>query len=619
MSGPVPRLVPDDAESVPEASSFLWRVVVWGALTFYLLFILRTGFVVDGEIYFTLFDDSMISLRYARNLAEGHGLVWNPGEQPPVEGYSNFLWTLWLAALHLLPLPISKMPLAVAISGALLLLAQLWVLASIAKNLTGFRRSWTGLFAVFLTAFSYPLIFWTLRGMEVGLLALLASGATLLAFRFRDEGRPTDLLGLGGCLGAAVLTRDDAITFVAVLAVYAVAAARGRRARFWVAAFLLSAVVIPKGLHLAFRWSFYGDLLPNTYYLKLGGSSLVDRIGRGLLAFGSVVTQHLGPVLAAGGLLLLGLRRSGERALQSKLLLLSVLFLAQAAYSIYVGGDAWEYMNHSNRYVAVAVPALSLLAGMGLARLGQPGGPEPRRLGLLLGSGALLGGLWNIGQKVSEGMVSPRDLAWGIAFASTGIVLSCLFLLSFRGGSGWAWTVGERPERRMILWALLLWALVNGKGSLQWVLDNAYELPMNIRMTRVGLLIRESSDPGAWVAVAAAGHTPYFSERPTIDVLGKCDRRIARMARVRDFMPGHDKTDYNYSLGELRPDIVAHYWRPRPDAARVLVAYGYERMPNGLYVARSSSRVRRDAISRDFDRFGLASSTRTASNSVPAR
>ncbi|MFP5286888.1 MAG: hypothetical protein ACLGI9_14195, partial [Thermoanaerobaculia bacterium] len=377
--------------------------------------------------------------------------------------------------------------------------------------------------------------------------------------------------------------------------------------------FLLFAILVPKSLHLAFRWSFYGDLLPNTYYLKLGGSSLADRIGRGLLTFGAVVTQHLAPVLAAGGLLLLGIRRGGERVLRSKLLLLAFVFLAQAAYSIYVGGDAWEYMNLSNRYVAVAVPALSLLAGMGVARLGRAGGPDPRVLGLLLGTGAFLGGLWSAGQKISEGMVSPRDLAWGVALASAGMVLLCVFLVSLRGSPGWIRAGGRRPERAMLLWALVLWAFVNGKGSLQWVLDNAYELPMNIQMTRVGLLIRESSDPGAWVAVAAAGHTPYFSERPTVDVLGKCDRRIARMARVRNFLPGHDKTDYDYSFGELRPDIVAHYWRPRPDAARALVEHGYERMPNGLYVSRSSSRVRRDAIARDFDRFGEVAVTRAAS------
>ena len=44
---------------------------------------------------FTL-DDSYISLRYAQNLAHNGELNWNAGEQP-VEGYSNFLWTVLAA------------------------------------------------------------------------------------------------------------------------------------------------------------------------------------------------------------------------------------------------------------------------------------------------------------------------------------------------------------------------------------------------------------------------------------------------------------------------------------------------------------------------------------------
>ena len=44
-----------------------------------------------------LTDDAFISFRYVRNLLAGHGLVFNPGEY--VEGYTNFLWILELAAL----------------------------------------------------------------------------------------------------------------------------------------------------------------------------------------------------------------------------------------------------------------------------------------------------------------------------------------------------------------------------------------------------------------------------------------------------------------------------------------------------------------------------------------
>ena len=49
----------------------------------------------DGKLYFALFDDAMISMRYAWNLSHGSGLVWNPGEY--VEGYTNLLMTLLMA------------------------------------------------------------------------------------------------------------------------------------------------------------------------------------------------------------------------------------------------------------------------------------------------------------------------------------------------------------------------------------------------------------------------------------------------------------------------------------------------------------------------------------------
>ncbi len=44
----------------------------------------------------TTVDDAWISARYAANAAYGNGLVYNAGE-PPIEGFTNLLWTLWLA------------------------------------------------------------------------------------------------------------------------------------------------------------------------------------------------------------------------------------------------------------------------------------------------------------------------------------------------------------------------------------------------------------------------------------------------------------------------------------------------------------------------------------------
>jgi hypothetical protein len=45
-------------------------------------------FVVHAWRFRFTVDDAFISLQYARNLVEGHGLVFNLGKR--VEGYSNF-------------------------------------------------------------------------------------------------------------------------------------------------------------------------------------------------------------------------------------------------------------------------------------------------------------------------------------------------------------------------------------------------------------------------------------------------------------------------------------------------------------------------------------------------
>lgn len=59
----------------------------------------RVGHVeTPGSHVYATSDDAFISLRYAPNLSDGHGLVYNPGEQP-VEGIRNLLLSIVATAL----------------------------------------------------------------------------------------------------------------------------------------------------------------------------------------------------------------------------------------------------------------------------------------------------------------------------------------------------------------------------------------------------------------------------------------------------------------------------------------------------------------------------------------
>jgi hypothetical protein len=77
----------------------------------------------------------------------------------------------------------------------------------------------------------------------------------------------------------------------------------------------------------------------------------------------------------------------------------------------------------------------------------------------------------------------------------------------------------------------------------------------NRRDFLLGTYLRERTLPGTTLAVHWGGVMPYFAERPAIDVLGRSDRHIARL-RVKRFFPGHSKWDWDYVLGERRPDVI---------------------------------------------------------------
>jgi hypothetical protein len=91
-----------------------------------------------------------------------------------------------------------------------------------------------------------------------------------------------------------------------------------------------------------------------------------------------------------------------------------------------------------------------------------------------------------------------------------------------------------------------------------------------------------------------AGAIPYFSQRRSIDLLGKNDPVIAHGPARYVFYPGHDKWDYAYSIGRLRPDLVVELWKPTPRDEQQLREWGYERV--GEYWLRAGAAIDRGRL-----------------------
>ena len=140
-------------------------------------------------------DRSFVAYRYAENLANGHGLAFNPGDAPG-EGYGSALWVVLCAALHRagLSLPTAA-PLLSLLFGALTLIV-LW-LALRRSGCTG------ALVATGLAATTGPLAVAAMSGEGVALTALLTVAMVMLVSRAEDNRRPWMLAALLGFLLAA--------------------------------------------------------------------------------------------------------------------------------------------------------------------------------------------------------------------------------------------------------------------------------------------------------------------------------------------------------------------------------------------------------------------------------
>jgi hypothetical protein len=351
------RPAPRPVESKP--SSLPWRYLAIGIVAALALWaIVANSLVVNGTRYFWLDDDLMISMRYARNLAAGHGPVWNPGER--VEGYTNPLWMVAMAAVHLVQVADAKTSLVIRLVNLALMG---WVLILAERLLRRFVPD-PGLALPALLvplALCYDLLYWGLHGFETTLLT-----AVFLLFVTRvleeEEAGPSTTTWL--LLGLLPLIRSDAHALFAAGALFAAAVARDRgKALRGVA----TAAIAPLA-HLLFRYTYYGEILPNTYYLKVAGNPLGVRLRAGasyLAYFGVFYWMY---VLLSG----IGAWASGKSA--KRALLLSLLLPIASTW--WVGGD----MYFGARFLAPIVPVLMVLALVAVRDLCAERNPAERAL-----------------------------------------------------------------------------------------------------------------------------------------------------------------------------------------------------------------------------------------------
>jgi arabinofuranosyltransferase len=460
-------------------------------------------------------DDAYISFRYARNLAWGHGLRYNLGSGPPVEGYSNFLWTLYAALVERLRGDVTFWaPLTSFLCGT----ALLWLVWRVL--LRRFDLSTPVAFAATLSLGCFPpFALWSTGGLETMpfALALFATFERLALRRAGPDALGAVLAGL-----ALALLRFEGVAWAALVAALAAVARRieGRPFARPLAAYA-AVVGAGYGAYWLWRFSYYGLALPNDAYAKLGLSAKVIRTGLDYLAVHWLT--FLAPFLLVPSWIVAMRRRWLGPGIS-----VSAVSLATLLYPVLVGGDF-----------------------MAMGRLLVPG----------LAFGTVL--LAFLLQTLWERSTAARGLA--LFVAASGLVV----------GLAPAWNIDVVPRgvRRAFSFRRNF-----GEDDPRSEYEQWRYMDENTKTWRIkGLALKQIAPAGSTVVANSIGCVGYYSDLFVWDRNGLVSHEVAMRKNESPYetSPGHHKLVPNtffldraptflavelFTSGDLRAEVVRWAW-----------------------------------------------------------
>ena len=467
------------------------------------------------------YDDTFISLRYARNLVEGEGLVFNQGER--VEGFSCFLWVMICSAAIAFGAngPIFSAIATIVLASVNIVLCW-WAGARLLAADENVKSAARLLCCLMMIAPLY-LAYAALSGMETELYAvLLLLGTVLLYDELTKKGKSSFLSGLVFALLA--LTRPEGVFCFAFLLLWFIGmgVVREKRLGLHSARGLVRAASVVFGTfvsYLVFRIMYYGEILPNTHYAK------VELGWLNLHAWAFNVTklaEDLGWLLI---LLPLAFIRPQTRRFAA-FLIGPVVFAVLS--SISVGGT---FGGGGHR---LFVPYLFLV-------------------GVLCAQGII-----NIAYILQRALRIP----FGNVALPLVMVCACALLV---------------PQNTQAL-KHVYHARSNARGAKLFFQDKAKD-----EMRALGEWLRENVPSDFWIATDRIGKAPFYSRLHTIDMFGLTEPAIARRtvpkgspqyAPAELYPVSHTmKKDWEYTL-QMRPQLIIDIIPLSPQLAiRILDLY----------------------------------------------
>ena len=309
-------------------------------------------------------DDSYISFRFVKNFVQGNGLVFNPGEK--VEGYTNLLWVLLLSIFYAMKMNIESISQYLSMGFGILVLFQTYKISSLIEIKEDSKKGKTSDSSSYLFNF-IPVIllvltgaynFWAISGMETCMFIAYVLAGIFYYIKNKNSETPNYLFAL--FIFLASLTRPEGLYFFGLVIIHKVfISIKNNKAGFIKDIFSKNNLItyavylVPTGLFILWRLSYYGYPFPNTAYAKTGFSSAY--FDAGWIYFKNFFAAYMlyGIVFA----LPLYLLRKKENFFEISLMYL--LTLAYCVYIILVGGDVLKQF----RFFLPILPYIYILFG----------------------------------------------------------------------------------------------------------------------------------------------------------------------------------------------------------------------------------------------------------------
>ncbi len=237
------------------------------------------------------FEDAAMLMRYAQNLAGGHGIVWNIGEHP-VDGATDFLFMAVSALLIKLGLSVGQAVRGIGfVSHVLTVLLVYWTNRRINNANIPFSLL-SGLYLVVGTGLSYVSAYF-----GTPFFALAAASTWTLGLLLMNREDAPFWLSLAFALSGLLtgLIRPEGVFLASLMLVSVIflriqdggsLSSRERiktRENFSIIVIFVSVFLLFGGAYFIWHWNYFGYPLPNPFYKKGGGGLYWDSFNNSLL------------------------------------------------------------------------------------------------------------------------------------------------------------------------------------------------------------------------------------------------------------------------------------------------------------------------------------------------